>query len=82
MRAAKAETTTIPIVFSLDSDPVQMGFIASLSQPGTNVTGVTFVSDDFEAKQLELLTELVRTAAPGLDQRGQMTVAPDCVARF
>jgi putative ABC transport system substrate-binding protein len=57
--AAKAATTTIPIVFSTGSDPIEMGFVTSLSRPGGNVTGVTGMTSGIASKRLDLLWRLV-----------------------
>ena len=71
IRAAREATATIPIVMAADPDPVRSGFVVSLARPGGNITGLSTLAPDLEAKQLELL----RAALPELTRVGVLANA-------
>ena len=73
VRSATSATKIIPIVFQTASDPVEVGFVSSLSRPEGNVTGVTQLSVELTQKQIELLHEL----APGAIKIGLLVL--DCI---
>jgi putative tryptophan/tyrosine transport system substrate-binding protein len=61
--AAKTATTTIPIVLTSGGDPIELGFVSSLSRPTAKVTGVSFLVNELAGKRLELLHELMPKAS-------------------
>ena len=80
--AAKAATTTIPIVFSTGYDPVAVGLVASLARPGGNLTGVTSLTAEVGPKRVELLHEMVPTATSIARQPGGRSPTCDHIDRL
>jgi putative ABC transport system substrate-binding protein len=79
--AARAATTTIPIIFLVGEDPARLGLVTTLAQPGGNLTGVNFFLGELTAKRLELLRELVPAVARIAAQSGKCCQYGTHVAR-
>jgi putative ABC transport system substrate-binding protein len=75
-QAVKQATSTVPIVMATAGDPVGTGLVASLARPGANLTGLSLLSTDITAKRLELLKELIPTAAR-VGFLGNSTIPPE-----
>jgi putative ABC transport system substrate-binding protein len=71
-RAAKAATRTIPVVFSIQANPVERGLVASLARPGGNLTGLASAPEELDSKQLQLL----KAAVPGASRLAYLWVRP------